>query len=521
MSAFNFNPPKEFGDRSDVGLGGLRALHQMQELNYAKSDTGDTVAIKGNGFDTVTRKPPPPGAPGRWISDGRFAGDTGSSLVFAGNLRAPFKKKPLSVVGGDGGSLTLGIERTLISAATDVSGNINVYRTKDFDTKFLELTTNCTVPTSSRFYVVNEQAAHMKDGAGNIIEYETMTFSRMDGQNVLPKVAYSVKGVWSFAAIGGYDQYDHYTFSSAQLAPDVHMICHAVVRRGDIFTKGARSDTPIGTVPYPLFQVSRDGGRTYNAVNLDFLFAGSTYQYASPPVAGTVGTPGLGGYDVITTIAWLALPNFLFVSLLPEIDSPSAISISIGGFNVEPRIFRSNGFDLTSMTSIPPPPGFGTVWDGSLIPAFANAQPGSNYGMIGYFAYAVDPTQPNMLFVSLDAGNTWQPPRLLPGISRYCDFVQDITTRELTCSVYEEVLAVGLSGEFSGTRVVRYASTDFGVTWSRRQTIAEHCIALGPTDYLQDFYYILPVTPDDGSLPAATPMSGWRFDSRLPRLTHV
>jgi hypothetical protein len=501
--------PKEFGDRSDLGLGALRSLHDVPGLPFAKVESGDTVTIKGNGFDTVTRKPDVAVRLGRYVTEGRFAATPGvSNPVLAQNMRAPFRTQPLAVVGGSAGALTIGVGRTIL--ATDLDGSIiNVYRTKTLQTKIFEATTNLTVPTgASQYYVFTGHAAHYKDLSDNVIEYETVTFSRIDGDNVLPKVIYSNDGVWSVASTLGYDFYDHFTYADAQLAPDVHLICHAPVRRGTLWSLGARAATPAGQVPYPLFQVSVDGGRNYNPVDLDYLFAGSTYQYAYPAVGGTVGTPGLGGYNVIFSIQWLALVDHLFCSLECQVDVPTAISINVGGINYEPRIFRSNGYDLTAMTSVAPPSGFGTVWIGRLTAAFANTQPGPNFGMIGYFATAVDQNTPNMLFVSLDNGASWLPPRFMPCIGRYGVYVSDLSTTELTLSVYEPT---------TPPQVVRYASRDFGLSWQRRQVIATNVITLGPTSRLNDFFSILGLTPDDGSLPTASPMNGWRYDTRLPK----
>lgn len=519
MTGFNFNPPKEFGDRSPVGHADLRSLENMRGLPFAKADIdGDTLVMKANGFNSITKRAPLLPGFGRYVCEGRFAGAASSTVMLAGGLRAPFRAQPLAVIGGSGGAMTLGAHHSLLATKLDSSGNITIYRASDLKTKTLEFTTALTVPPFAAFFITRTgHAAYYKAG-GTVIEYETQTFMQLDGSNVLPKVAYSNGNHWFGASVLGYDGYDHYAYFGYQALPNLHIIAHAVVPRGSLWSLGSRTATPDGQVPYPLFQVSVDCGRSYTPIDLDYLFVGSTFEYLKPRVAGTVGTTGLGGYSALFGIQMQSVSDSIFVSLEVAVDAPSAVSIARSGYNFECRIFRSSGLDLTTMTQVNNPDGYGSVWTGSLVAAFAETSPaappkvfgmpGSGFGALGYFASAVSDSNPNMLHITFDGGTTWEPPRFLPAIGRWCVFVGDVAARELSCSVYEPT---------TPPQVVRYKSLDYGLTWQRAQIIAQGVIDITASGSLNDFYYILPINQDDGTLNTAAPMSGWRFDSRIPR----
>ncbi len=511
-----FKPPKEFGDRSDLGLGSLRSLRGV-DVPFMKSNPTDGVVVsKNNGFDTVTKRPLPAVTLGRYVTQGRFRGQTNASVMLsAGGLRnAPYRLQQLSVIGGIGGAMTLGSNRTLVATSLDSSGNIKVWRAKTFTSKVPELTTT-TTPALSVFTIAVTPSCYYETSAIKI-EYECLVTSFLDGtNNVLPKVFYSSAGTWTLAATVGYNNYDHYTYFQAQIRPNLLMIAHGVVPRGAVFDQGTRSATPNGQVPYPLFQVSTDYGRTFQAISLAYLFAGSTNEYMIPRVAGTVGVTGTGGYSAVITFQVLCLPESIFLSMEIPVDTATPLSITSGGYQLENRIFKSNGLDLSSFTRVTSPPGYGTVWGGPLQAVFSESSPnnpGHTFGAIGYLGLAVNQDTPNMLHVSLDGGLSWQPPRFLPAIGRWCAYVQDITTRELTCSVFEPT---------SPPQIVRYSSSDLGLTWQRRQVIAVDVIDLTTSGSISDFYFLIPVNQDDGSPPTMNPMSGWRYDSRIPRfITH-
>lgn len=517
MTTFHF-PPKEFGDRSDVGLGKLRGLENVDVPFMKSNPDGDTVVVKGNGFNTVTKRPPPSSRLGRYVTEGQLNGSSLSTVFMAYGLRTAFYAKPLSVVGGKQGFLAIGVGRTVFNGSINYStGIISLERSRNFSSKTTETTVAMQLAKSGIVtYVLFNHARYYRDG-GTVVRYETAVFARMFGANVFPITAYSEGGAWFYGAVQGYDLHDHVTFGDFQLRPNIHMICHAVVPRDSIYALGARTVTPDGIVPYPLFQISTDCGRTYNPLFLDFLFVGSTFEYARPRTSGS-GLAGLGGYFALFSIEVQSLSETVFFSLEVIVDAVSPVSIVSGGKNYEVRIFRSIGLNLTTMTQVASPPGYGTSWAGPLRATFTETHPsappkvfgspGSGFGAIGYQASPVVATDPNVLFVSFDAGTTWQAPRPLPASSYWCRIVDQISTRELSCSVYEPTLP---------PQVVRYASTDYGLTWQRRQVIATDVVPLTPTTYLADFLHVLPFDPEDGSPPVPTPMSGWRYDSRIPR----
>ena len=532
---FGFNPPKEFGDRDDVGLGNLRQLHHIKHLPFAKSNPGDgTVAIKGNGFDTVLKKPAPPPTIGRYVTEGRYNGGSLSTVFLAAALRGAFKAEPLSVVGGQYGVLALGVNHTLLATSVPSAvgfGNavFTIARSTNFTSKVVEMTANITLSnTGTAVYVYTGSAAHNKDPiTGVVTNYEVCVFSHLDStQNVNPIVIYSNAGAWSYAATQSYALYDHTSYRAWQLQPNTFLICHAVIARGGLYPLNSRPSTPLNQrTPYPLFQISTDCARTFSVITLDYLFTGSTYEYDYPRIGGPAAPAGLGGWYAISTIGVQLLVDYTFVSLEVVTDAalPGSYVRSINGypgFNVQARLYRGTAQNLTSMTWVAVPPGYGTTWNGPLLPAFAESAPAApprvsglpltGFGTIGYLAKAIDQTTPNLLFVSFDHGATWEQPRPLPAKGFWCVTVKRAAPRELTCSVYVPT---------TPPQVVRYASTDYGLTWVQRQIIAQNVAPLGPLDTLDDFQRLLVLDPEDGSLPTPDPFSSWVYDSRFPRYT--
>lgn len=517
---WGFGAPKEFGDRSDLGLGNLRALGNIPVRFLKSNPVPGTVVIKGNGFDTVTVTPPPPVTLGRYVSQGRVGSSTQAEVVLANGLRAPWRVKALSIVGGEQGSLTLGMQGTLVCASMDPTGNILISRSSDLATTTLEVSTFATPPTvATPFVSVTSHAAYNKDANGNINAYETTSFMRYDSTlNVMPKVVYSnAVHTWNYSSISGYNLYDHFAYFEAQLRPNLHMVAHAVLPRNTLWSIGGRANTPGGVVPYPLFQVSTDFGATYTPISMDPMFAGATYEYNVPRISGA-GPAGYGGYLAIFGIQVQCLSDNTFFSMEFLVDSPSSVSRAVGALNYEARIWMVKALDWTTFTACSIPPGYGSVWQGALGAAFAETSPnapdivlgtpGTGFGAMGWMAFAVNQlVSPNMLMVTFDQCATWSV-RPLPAIGRYCAQVQDISTRRLVCAVYQET---------SPPQIVQYWSEDYGNTWNAGQVVATNVPDLGTNGSIADFFNFLALNQDDGNIPTANPMAGWRYDSRIPR----
>lgn len=514
--------PKEWGARSDYALGKLRSLHDLELLPMAKSILPDATAYKRNGFDEIVRKPEDPKPPGRYFTEGRTA-IASSHLHVAGSTRAPFRERPVSVVNGLAGSAFLGKNRS--AALVSIAGStITLGRTRDFRTSTSEGTLGVYPASAGVTYYVSylgpfyyRQRDAFDPAAFTRIEYEVVQRSVYDASNnVLPALAYSSGTSWLAASgVVGFDTYDHFTYSRSlfPLLPNVVVSVSAPIARGLAYPLGARSTTPNGITPYPLFQISLDAGRTYDPIDMDFLFDGCTKEYERPRTGGTSDVAGAGAYRQVTSITMMSLPQNTFISFKAVIDTASAISYtgtSLEGI-FEPRIFRTNGGALTSAVSIPPPSGHGTIYLAPLNCVFANSHPANgpaNFGTIGFQARAVNLDNPSVLFVSTDNGTTWSAPRYLPGTSRYSGTVFQVDEREIGIMVYE---AFG-----AGFRTVRYGSLDFGLTWSVRQIVSENPYPLGPLDVLSDLATFGRITPEDGGLPTSYPMGAWVMDSRAP-----
>jgi len=514
MKGFEFKPPKEFGPRSHTGLGKLHGLHGNPSPPFAKAIQPGVTSYKNNGFDVIINDPLAPLAVANIVLDGRPSTGGPSQLYAANALRGKFVPQPLTVVGGEAGSVQLGISRSVFVAAFTSFSNFSLYRARNLQSKTLEFSDASAYPSVGMFiYLTTLGATYFRTGpvvSPTVIEYETCSFDSLDTGSgcVVPQVVYRSPTAWEYATVAAYLDYDQPArrSSTRRLSPSVTLAIHAVVPKGRLYgLYEAGVYSPSGQVPYPLMQISTDCSRTYAPLDTDYMFAGcyDAMSYVAGAGGLTGAGAGLGGFYIAESMLVVPLLNSTFISFSLKIDSPDITEV---------RIFRVDSFNFSSATRISLPPGYGEFWTRAPILSFASPVGPSLNGTLGLVVDPLDMNLPAMIYLTTNLGASWAGPFPLPCSAYFGRAVVDVSDRELWLSAYEATTT---------PQVVHYSSTDFGVTWEREQVISTSTPTLGPTDALVDFY--APVVLDTGTVTLANsrPMNPAVYDSRIsntPRL---
>lgn len=496
-------PPREFGGRSPDGLADLRALHGI-DVPFLQTIRPGVRAYKRNGFDEVAKDPEEAPQTGRWFSNGLIF-DQPFSVSVGRALELPFAPRESAFLATDF-LHSSDARNALLTFNTDSTAPSGYSRgllrqSRDLLQFTDPVTFNIPRLASDPNFSSRLPKSQLTDGVfarSPAEQYAVFGTSMYDlsTEVVQHKLMYFDDGAWQAAASNHQTQFDHFAGNITVLGPEQVLAVSAVVPifHARWFSSISRAnETPLDVaIPFPVFQLSTDRGRTYEVVDLDYLFADDAAQWGSLETPGGLGF----SYGEEVALSFTAMQTeaagvvVAFVVWTPSLGSAL-------------RYFR--GASLETLSAATPPPvdtanDFPGLVGRNAVYRFADVGIDWRTNSVIYYCSAHSFDEPPHLYVSTDGGS-WVD-RQLPWLSLNVGRPVWREDYGICVSVFEELL----SPEDPVSAVSVYRSSDLGATWQRLTVLARDVPAPTETSYyslgirytygLKDFEAVTLVEPD-------------------------